>query len=64
MEEMIIGKLHPDDQDKIDAEMDKMMEKDGDPYEDEPERHPLLIVHSDSIEFVLHPQSSPCAIVE
>ncbi|KAL3787138.1 hypothetical protein ACHAWO_005122 [Cyclotella atomus] len=48
MEEMIIGKLHPDDQDKIDAEMDKMMEKDGDPYEDEPERHPLLIVHSDT----------------
>lgn len=48
MEEMIIGRLHPDDQDKIDIEMDKLMEKDGDPYEDEPDRHPLLIVHSDT----------------
>ena len=49
MEEMIIGRLHPDDQDNIDIEMDKLMEEDGDPYEDEPDRHPLLIVHSVTI---------------
>lgn len=48
MEKMIIGKLDPDDQDKIDAEMDKLMEADGDPYENDPDRHPLLIVHSDT----------------
>jgi sulfite oxidase len=48
MEKMIIGKLHPIDQEKIDAEMDKLHEEDGDPYEDEPERHSLLMVHSDT----------------
>eukprot|EP00804_Cyclotella_cryptica_P019613 CCRYP_013961-RC/>CCRYP_013961-RC protein AED:0.30 eAED:0.32 QI:44/0.6/0.5/1/0.8/0.66/6/0/660 len=48
MEKMIIGKLHPADQDKIDADMDKLQDVGGDPYENEPERHPLLIVHSDT----------------
>jgi sulfite oxidase len=48
MEKMIIGKLHPEDQDKVDEEMDKLMEADGDPYENEPDRHPLLIVHSNT----------------
>lgn len=48
MEEMIIGKLNPDDQDVIDDDLEKVVEADGDPYEHEPERHPLLIVHSDT----------------
>lgn len=48
MEKMIIGKLHPADQERIDAEMDKLQDAGGDPYENEPDRHPLLIVHSDT----------------
>ena len=48
MEKMIIGRLNHNDQDKIDAEMEKLMEADGDPYKNEPDRHPLLIVHSDT----------------
>jgi len=47
MEKMLIGTLHPIDQDKIDEHMEKLTEK-RDPYDDEPIRSPLLKVHGDT----------------
>ena len=47
MEDLIIGKLDEKDQDKVDADMEKMIDEKEDPYAHEPERSDLLIVHGD-----------------
>jgi len=47
MEKMLIGNLHPSDQEKVDEIMDKLSEE-RDPYENEPTRSPLLKVHNDT----------------
>ena len=47
MEEMIIGQLDEKSQDKIDAQMEKIMDENEDPYAHEPERSDKLIVHGD-----------------
>jgi len=47
MEKMIVGRLDENDQAAIDAQMEKEIERDEDPYENEPVRHPKLKVHSD-----------------
>ena len=47
MEDLIIGKLDEKDQDKIDADMEKMMDENEDPYAHEPVRSNFLIVHGD-----------------
>lgn len=47
MEKMLIGDLHPSDQEKVDEIMDKLSEE-SDPYENEPIRSPLLKVHNDT----------------
>ena len=40
---MLIGYLHPDDQEKVDDDMEKLANSstDGDPYEHEPNRSSL-----------------------
>jgi sulfite oxidase len=45
---MLIGKLHPNDQDLIDEQMENVTEQTPDPYENEPERNASLIVHGDT----------------
>ena len=47
LEHMLIGVLHPEDQEKIDEQMEVIYETDKDPFEDEPLRHKELKVHSD-----------------
>mmetsp|Transcript_32527 Transcript_32527/g.37890 ORF Transcript_32527/g.37890 Transcript_32527/m.37890 type:complete len:578 (+) Transcript_32527:121-1854(+) len=47
MENMIIGHLDEKDQEKIDAQMEKIMDENDDPYLHEPVRSDRLIVHSD-----------------
>lgn len=47
MEHMLVGTLHPDDQEKVDEQMEVVYETDKDPFEDEPVRHLQLKVHSD-----------------
>ncbi len=47
MENLIIGKLDEKDQDKIDADMERMMDEKEDPYAHEPLRSDKLIVHGD-----------------
>lgn len=46
MEEMAIGRLNEKDQEAIDYKLEKSQEE-NDPYANEPERHPALIVHGD-----------------
>lgn len=48
MEKMLIGHLHPDDQEKVDDSMEKLEIDTGDPYANEPVRSPLLHVHGDT----------------
>jgi len=48
LSKMIIGKLHPSDQEHIDDQMENVTEQTPDPYEHEPERHSKLIVHGDT----------------
>jgi len=48
MEKLIIGQLHPTDQDKVDDAMEKLADEKEDPYEHEPIRSPSLIVHGDT----------------
>ena len=47
LEKMIVGRLDERDQAAIDDQMEKETEKDEDPYEKEPTRHPRLKVHSE-----------------
>ncbi|KAL3941695.1 MAG: hypothetical protein SGARI_000513 [Bacillariaceae sp.] len=47
LEHMLIGVLNPEDQEKIDEQMEVIYETDKDPFEDEPLRHKELKVHSD-----------------
>ena len=47
MEKLIIGKLHDDDQQVIDDQMEQMINETEDPYAHEPKRCPKLIVHGD-----------------
>ena len=47
MNKLAIGRLAEKDQDVIDAKMEKMSDENLDPYDLEPTRSPLLIVHSD-----------------
>ena len=49
MEKMVIGTLHPDDQEKIDNEMEVLTDdEENDPYGHEPTRSSSLIVHGDT----------------
>jgi len=48
MEKMIIGHLHPADQEKVDLQMEKLADETADPYENEPTRNAKLIVHGDT----------------
>jgi len=48
LSKMLIGKLHPSDQDRIDEQMENVTEQTPDPYEHEPERNSKLIVHGDT----------------
>jgi len=48
LSKMLIGKLHPSDQDRIDEQMENVTEQTPDPYEHEPERNSQLIVHGDT----------------
>jgi len=49
MEKMVIGTLHPDDQEKINNEMEILTDDEAnDPYGHEPTRSPSLIVHGDT----------------
>ena len=49
MEKMIIGNLHPDDQEKVDNAMEILQDdEENDPYANEPTRSPSLIVHGDT----------------
>ncbi|KAL7529057.1 hypothetical protein ACHAXR_002769 [Thalassiosira sp. AJA248-18] len=49
MAKMIIGNLHPNDQDKVDEQMDRIANSaDSDPYGREPTRSSLLKVHGDT----------------
>lgn len=48
MDKMLIGHLHPTDQLQIDTAMDNLTSTTDDPYEHEPHRSPLLLVHSDT----------------
>jgi sulfite oxidase len=47
LEHMLIGILHPADQEKVDEQMDTIYETEKDPFEDEPIRHAGLKVHGD-----------------
>lgn len=49
MEKMLIGNLHPNDQDKVDDMMEKLTDnEESDPYAHEPTRSINLIVHGDT----------------
>jgi hypothetical protein len=50
LSKMIIGKLHPTDQERIDDQMENLTEQTPDPYEHEPKksRNSQLIVHGDT----------------
>mmetsp|Transcript_9335 Transcript_9335/g.15450 ORF Transcript_9335/g.15450 Transcript_9335/m.15450 type:complete len:763 (-) Transcript_9335:174-2462(-) len=48
LSKMLIGKLHPTDQDLIDEQMENVTEQTPDPYENEPQRNSTLIVHGDT----------------
>ena len=48
LSKMVIGKLHPSDQEHIDEQMENVAEQTPDPYENEPERNTQLIVHGDT----------------
>jgi hypothetical protein len=48
LSKMVIGKLHPSDQEHIDEQMENVAEQTPDPYENEPERNTHLIVHGDT----------------
>ena len=47
MEDLVIGNLREEDQDKIDEDMEKLVDEEGDPYAHEPLRSERLIVHGD-----------------
>lgn len=47
LEKMIVGRLDEGDQAAIDDQMEREAEKEEDPYEREPTRHPRLNVHSE-----------------
>jgi sulfite oxidase len=47
MEHMMIGRLADEDQERIDEQMDILLESSDDPYANEPMRHKSLHVHSD-----------------
>jgi len=48
LSKMLIGQLHPADQDRIDEQMENVTEHTPDPYEHEPQRNSQLIVHGDT----------------
>jgi sulfite oxidase len=47
MEDMIVGRLSPQDQAVVDERMEKLSRETEDPYAHEPKRSPSLIVHTD-----------------
>ena len=48
MDKMIIGHLHPKDQEMVDLQMEKLADETVDPYAYEPTRNSKLIVHGDT----------------